>query len=92
MYMHVSMLNACDVYVCMYIFVCLFEVFQVNFYGNAYVHMSSTQVGSQQKVIDYKFGAIHRALVILEKYGYPLSHDRVQFFHHVPQRYKCMLY
>ena len=55
-----------------------------------YSHHS--QVGSQQKVIDYKFGAIHRAQVILEKYGYPLPHDRIQFFHHVPQRYVCMFY
>ncbi|XP_065904492.1 dynein axonemal heavy chain 9-like [Dysidea avara] len=46
-----------------------------------------TKVGSQQKVVDYKFGAVHRTQVILEKYGYPLSHDQVQFFHHLPQRW-----
>jgi len=45
------------------------------------------QVGSQQKVVDYKFGAVHRTLIILEKYGYPLAHDHVQFFHHLPQRW-----
>ena len=42
----------------------------------------------QQAEMDTKFGALHRAVLMLDKFGYPLSKTTRELFAIAPQRYR----
>lgn len=45
------------------------------------------RVNAKQQEMDTKFGAVHRAVLIVEKFGHPLSHAAKEQFANVPQRW-----
>jgi len=49
--------------------------------------MSVSQVNKQQIEMDTKFGVLHRAMLILDKFQHPISATIRSQFNSAPQRY-----